>query len=98
MLRYIAKNIVAKKYAKKCEIQVAYSIGEEKPISLNINTFGTAKKTDEDLLNYILSSYDLTVKGIINKLDLLKPIYSKTTNYGHFGKEDLPWEKVLDKD
>lgn len=96
MLRYIAKNIVANGYAKRCEIQVAYAIGMEQPLSICVNTFGTGTKTDEELVEIIKNNFDLTPKGIIEKLDLNKPIYTKTTNYGHFGKSELPWEKVID--
>lgn len=96
MLRYIAKNIVAKKIAKKCELQIGYSIGIEKPISMYVNTFGTSKMNEEKILNYIIKNYDLSPNGIIKKLDLQKPIYKQTTNYGHFGKKFLPWEKIED--
>ena len=96
MLRHIAKNIVAKGYAKKCEIQVSYAIGMKEPLSIYINTFGTGKKTDEELVELIKSKFDLTPNGMIDYLGLLEPIYTKTTNYGHFGKNDLPWEKIID--
>ena len=95
MLRYIAKNIVANGYAKKCEIQVSYAIGMKEPLSININTFGTSAKTEEELTQIIKNNFDLTPNGIINYLNLKEPIYSKTTNYGHFGKEDLTWEKII---
>ena len=95
MLRHIAKNIVANGYAKKCEIQVAYAIGMEEPLSIYINTFGTGKKTEEELVNLIKENFDLTPNGIIEYLHLKEPIYTKTTNYGHFGKPNLPWEKVI---
>lgn len=95
MLRYIAKNIVANGYAKKCELQVSYAIGMEKPISIWVNTFGTNKIPEEDIIKMIEEKFDLTPNGIIKYLDLKKPIYTKTTNYGHFGKEEMPWEKVI---
>lgn len=95
MLRHIAKNIVANGYAKKCELQVSYAIGMEKPISIWINTFGTNKIPEEDIIKIIEEKFDLTPNGIIKYLDLKKPIYTKTTNYGHFGKEEMPWEKVI---
>ena len=95
MLRHVAKNIVANGYANKCEIQVSYGIGIEKPISMCIDTFGTGKKTDEELLKIIQEKFDLTPKGMIDYLNLKEPIYKKTTNYGHFGKKDLPWEKII---
>ncbi|MGE4320844.1 MAG: methionine adenosyltransferase [Acholeplasmataceae bacterium] len=98
MARYIAKNIVASGIADACEIQLAYAIGIAEPISVNINTFGT-EKVDHDLIyNTVINKFDLTPRGIIKTLDLNKPIYRKTTQYGHFGKSntDFTWEK-LDK-
>lgn len=95
MLRHIAKNIVANNYADKCEIQISYAIGMKEPISININTFGTGKKTDEELIEIINNKFDLTPDGIINYLGLKDIKYSKTTNYGHFGEKDLPWEKII---
>jgi len=95
MLRHIAKNIVANGYADKCEIQIAYGIGINEAISLNVNTFGTSKFNEEELLNLIKDKFDLSPKGIIDYLDLTKPIFSKTTNYGHFGKCDLEWERII---
>ena len=96
MLRHIAKNIVANGYAKKCELQVSYAIGMEKPISIWVNTFGTNKIPEEDIIKIIEEKFDLTPNGIIKYLDLNKPIYAKTTNYGHFGKEEMTWEKVIE--
>ncbi len=96
MLRHIAKNIVANGYANKCEIQISYGIGMEKPISMYINTFGTGKKTEEELLKMIKEKFDLTPKGMIEYLKLKEPIYKKTTNYGHFGKKDSTWEKIIE--
>ena len=95
MLRHIAKNIVANGFAKKCEIQVAYAIGMEKPMSIFIDTFGTNSIPEDKIIEIIENRFDLTPKGIIEYLDLQKPIYSKTTNYGHMGKEDLPWERII---
>lgn len=95
MLRHIAKNIVANGYAKKCEIQVSYAIGVKEPISIYINTFGTGKKKEEELVGIIKQKFDLTPNGIIDYLGLREPIYTKTTNYGHFGKNNLPWEKII---
>ena len=95
MLRHIAKNIVANGYAKKCEIQVAYAIGMKEPLSICVNTFGTSEKTEEELVELIRNRFDLTPSGIIEYLRLKQPIYTGTTNYGHFGKENLPWEKVI---
>lgn len=95
MLRHIAKNIVANGYAKKCEIQVSYAIGVKQPLSIYINSFGTSNKTDEELVAMIKDKFDLTPNGIIEYLGLKKPIYTKTTNYGHFGKKELPWENII---
>ena len=95
MLRHIAKNIVANGYARRCEIQVAYAIGMKEPLSIYVNTFGTGTKPYEEIIDIINEKFDLTPAGIINYLDLKKPIYKKTTNYGHFGKSDLPWEKII---
>jgi len=95
MLRHIAKNIVANGYAKKCEIQVSYAIGMKEPLSVCVNTFGTSTKTEEELVELIKNKFDLTPAGIIKYLGLQEPIYSETTNYGHFGKENLAWEKII---
>ena len=83
MLRHIAKNIVANDLAKKCELQVSYAIGKRHPISIWINTFGTNTIDEEKILEIIKEKFDLTPNGIIKYLDLKKPIYSKTINYGH---------------
>ena len=93
MMRHIAKNIVANGYAKKCEIQVSYGIGIEEPLSIYVNTFGTGKISEEEIVKIIKEKYNLTPNGIIEYLELRNPIYTKTTNYGHFGKDELPWEK-----
>ena len=95
MTRHIAKNIVANGYAKKCEIQVSYAIGMEEPLSIYVDTFGTGTKSQEELVDLIKTKFNLTPDGIINYLNLKQPIYSETTNYGHFGKENLPWEKII---
>ena len=95
MARFIAKNIVANGYATKCEIQLAYSIGVAKPVSIYVNTYGTNTIPEDEIINKIKEKFDLTPRGIINYLDLKKPIYRQTTNYGHFGKENLPWEKIV---
>ena len=95
MLRHIAKNLVANGYAEKCEIQVSYAIGMKEPLSICVNTFGTSNKSEEDLVELIKEKFDLTPNGIIDYLGLREPIYCKTTNYGHFGKKDLPWEKII---
>ena len=95
MLRHIAKNIVANGYAKKCEIQVAYAIGMEQPMSVFVDTFGTNSIPEDEILQIINRNFDLTPKGIIEYLGLREPIFTKTTNYGHFGKPELSWEKII---
>ncbi len=95
MLRHIAKNVVANGLAKKCELQVSYAIGRKEPISIWINTFNTNTIEEEKILEMIKEKFDLTPNGIIKYLDLKKPIYAKTTNYGHFGKEEMAWEKIV---
>ncbi len=95
MARYIAKNIVANGYASKCEIQFSYAIGVAKPVSVYVDTFGTNTIPEEKIVSKVLETFDLTPTGIIKTLGLKNPIYRKTTNYGHFGKKDLPWEKVI---
>ena len=96
--RYVAKNIVAAGIAKKCEIQLSYAIGVAKPTSINVNTFGTGKLSETELVEIIRENFDLRPAGIIRMLDLRRPIYKQTAAYGHFGRTDvdLPWEK-LDK-
>ncbi len=96
MARHLAKNIVANGFAEKCEIQLSYAIGVAKPISIYVDTFGTAKIPEEEISQKIYDKFDLTPRGIINYLDLQKPIFRETTNYGHFGKKDLTWERIDD--
>ncbi|MCI8482281.1 MAG: methionine adenosyltransferase [Clostridia bacterium] len=95
MARFIAKNIVANGYAKKCEIQFSYAIGVAKPVSIYIDTFGTSTIGEDQIVKLIYNRFELTPRGIIEYLGLRNPIYTKTTNYGHFGKEGLPWEKII---
>lgn len=95
MARFLAKNIVANKLAKKCEIQLSYAIGVAKPISIYVNTFGTGAISENEISELIYSKFDLTPRGIINYLDLKNPIYRKTTNYGHFGKNGFKWEEII---
>lgn len=95
MARYIAKNIVANGYAKKCEIALSYAIGIANPISISINTFNTSSISEEEILNIINKNFICTPDNIISLFKLKEPIYCKTTNYGHFGKENLPWEKII---
>lgn len=96
--RYVAKNIVAAGLADKCEIQLSYAIGVAQPTSVMVDTFGTGKLTDQELVGIIREHFDLRPAGIIKMLDLRRPIYKQTAAYGHFGRNDLdlPWEK-LDK-
>jgi S-adenosylmethionine synthetase len=93
--RYIAKNIVASGYATKCEVGLAYVIGQPRPLMQTIETFGTSTVTDEELQVYMDKLLDTSVKGIIDGLDLARPIYTQTSAYGHFGDKDVPWEKVV---
>ena len=94
MCRWVAKNIVAAGFADKCEIQVAYAIGYPQPLSIAIETFGTAKVPEEEIEKAVRSVFSFKPADIIAQLDLLRPIYKKTTNYGHFTKADLPWEQT----
>ncbi len=92
--RYVAKNIVAAGLASKCQVQVAYAIGVAKPVSLMVNTFGTGKISDVKIVELIERHFDLRPKGIIQSLNLLRPIYTRTASYGHFGRDepDFTWE------
>ena len=94
--RYVAKNIVAAGLADKCEIQLSYAIGVAHPTSIRVETFGTGKLTDEELVAVVRENFDLRPAGIIKMLDLRRPIYKQTAAYGHFGRTDvdLPWEKL----
>lgn len=95
-VRWVAKNMVAAGFADKLQIQVSYGIGMAEPISICVDTFGTSKYSDEELINIIKRHFDLTPKGIIETLDLRRPIYASTAAYGHFGRSDLdlPWERL----
>lgn len=95
-IRWVAKNMVAAGFADKLQIQVSYGIGMAEPISICVDTFGTSKYSDEELINIIKRHFDLTPKGIIETLDLRRPIYASTAAYGHFGRSDLdlPWERL----
>ena len=94
--RYAAKNIVAAGLAERCGIQVAYAIGVAEPVSLLVETFGTGKMPDEELTKMIRKVFDFTPAGIIESLQLRRPIYRKTASYGHFGRElkEFTWEKT----
>lgn len=96
MARHIAKNIVANGYARKCEIELSYAIGVARPISIFVETFGTNTIPENEIVKKIESKFDLTPREIINYLKLNRPIYKKTTNYGHFGKQELEWEKIIE--
>ncbi len=100
MARYIAKNIVAAELADECEVQLAYAIGYPEPVSVMIDTFGTGKISEEKLIEIIRKNLDLSPKGIIEKLNLRRPIYKLTAAYGHFGRElpEFTWEKTDFKD
>ncbi|SMO46419.1 methionine adenosyltransferase [Fodinibius sediminis] len=92
--RHIAKNIVAADLAEQCLVQIAYAIGLSDPVSINVNTYGTGKVSDMALANAIETTFDLTPAGIISRFDLQRPIYRKTAAYGHFGRDEFPWEKL----
>jgi S-adenosylmethionine synthetase len=96
--RHVAKNIVAAGLASRCEVQVAYAIGIARPVSLMVNTFGTGKLPDAKIAKLVEQHFDLRPKGIIQSLDLMRPIYTKTAAYGHFGREEpeFTWE-ITDK-
>ena len=96
--RHVAKNIVAAGLADRCEVQIAYAIGVAKPVSLMVDTFGTGKIPEEKIVKLIEKHFDLRPKGIIQTLNLLRPIYTKTAAYGHFGRDEpeFTWE-ALDK-
>lgn len=92
--RYVAKNIVAAGLADRCEIQLSYAIGVAEPTSIMIETFGTGKVTNELLVSLVREFFDLRPYGLIKMLDLIQPIYRQTAAYGHFGREQFPWEKI----
>jgi S-adenosylmethionine synthetase len=96
MMRYVAKNIVAAGLADRCEVQVAYAIGVAHPLSVMVNTFGTGNVDEAKLADAVREVFDLRPKGIVQSLDLLRPIYAKTAAYGHFGRElpEFTWEKT----
>jgi len=94
MARYVAKNVVAAKLAKKCVVQLSYVIGRPDPLSVFVDTFGTGKVPEAVIVNLIRKHFDLTPKGIIKDLRLLEPIYRKTAAYGHFGRDEFTWEKT----
>ena len=91
--RYVCRNIVANGLAHKCQLELSYAIGKANPLSVTIDTFGTSKYSDDELLDIINRNFDFSVSNIIKELDLRRPIYKETTNYGHFGKANLAWEQ-----
>jgi S-adenosylmethionine synthetase len=92
--RHIAKNIVAAGLADECLVQLAYAIGVVEPVSINVNTYGTGKMGDLELADKVANTFDCTPQGIIKRFNLKSPIYQKTAAYGHFGREEFPWEKL----
>ena len=96
LARYVCKNLVAAGLCDKVQLQVSYAIGRAKPVSVDVNTYGTGKFSDEKLAQIVCENFDLRPKAIINQFDLQKPIYKQTASYGHFGRSQFPWEK-LDK-
>jgi S-adenosylmethionine synthetase len=95
MARFVAKNLVANKLCKRCEIQFSYAIGVPYPISVYVDSFGTGLLEDSRLEQLVRDNFDLTPAGIVKTLDLKRPIYRKNVNYGHFGNKDVPWEQVI---
>lgn len=93
--RFLAKNIVAQGLADRCELRIGYVIGQAQPVSFEVETFGTAKVSDDEIKRYALSLLDLSVKNIIETLELRKPIFAKTAAYGHFGREEFSWERIV---
>lgn len=94
MARYVAKNIVAAGFATKCEVQLSYAIGYPEPVSVLVDTFGTGTVSNDQLVAAVRKVFDLTPAGIIQTLDLKRPIYRETAAYGHFGRENFPWEQI----
>lgn len=92
--RYVAKNIVAAGLAERCEIQISYAIGVVEPTSINVDTFGTGKVSEQELIKLIARHFDLRPYGLIKMLDLERPIYAPTAAYGHFGRDEFPWEQI----
>ncbi|MDE6411697.1 MAG: methionine adenosyltransferase domain-containing protein, partial [Clostridia bacterium] len=93
MARYLSKNVVAAGLADEIEVQIAYAIGVANPVSVFVDTFGTGRLPDDKIAEIIQKEFDLRPAAIIETLGLRKPIYAKTSSYGHFGREDFPWEK-----
>ena len=94
MARYIAKNVVAAQLCERCEVELAYAIGVPFPVSITVDTFGTAKIAEEKIEEAVKKVFDASPAGIVKTLDLLRPIYQETASYGHFGRDSFPWEKT----
>lgn len=94
--RYVAKNIVAHGLCDRLEIQLSYAIGLSDPLSIHLETYGTEKKSKDEILEIINKNFDFRVGSMIEKLDLLRPIYRRTANFGHFGRDGFPWEEIID--
>lgn len=94
--RFVAKNVVAHGFAKKCEIQVGYAIGLSEPVSIYVDCFNTELKPINEIIDYINKNFDFSLNNIISELDLLTPIYKQTACFGHFGRSEFPWEKIKD--
>ena len=94
MARYIAKNVVAAQLCERCEVELAYAIGVPFPVSITVDTFGTAKVAEEKIEEAVKKVFDASPAGIVKTLDLLRPIYQETASYGHFGRDSFPWEKT----
>ena len=92
--RHIAKNLVAAGFADEVLVQLAYAIGVAEPVSINVNSYGTGKVSDLELATLVEKTFDCTPKGIIDRFDLKRPIYKQTAAYGHFGRDEFPWEKL----
>ena len=92
--RYVAKNIVANGFADRCEIRVSYAIGMAEPVSLAIDTFGTNNVPEKEIQDYVKKNFSFRLQNIIDELDLLRPIYKKTASFGHFGRNEFPWEQI----
>ena len=94
MARYVAKNVVAAGLAERCEVQLAYAIGVPFPVSVMLETFGTAKADEDAIVAAVRATFDLSPAGIVSGLGLKAPIYRRTAAYGHFGRDGFPWERT----
>ncbi len=94
--RYVAKNIVANKLADRCEVSLSFAIGVNRPVNMNIECFGTNKLPLKEIEEIVNRNFNFTINEIIERLDLLKPVYKQTACYGHFGRDNFSWEKVIE--